>query len=85
MKLFSFFKGNHKTCEDCEHYSEYKTEVKLLPNKTVVQSKLMAISCKKMNLLLEDTNICPMFRERTGNTSARAHAMSLYLRGTRND
>lgn len=71
-----------KTCKDCEHYSWYRTEDKLRPDKTVINGAMLCESCEKMGCRLNDLKPCVMFRERS-RTHNSYHAIQIHT-GSKN-
>lgn len=66
-----------KTCRDCEHYSWYRKDDQLLPDKTVIKGKIVCESCDKMDCKLNDLSPCKLFRERS-RTHNSFHAFAVY-------
>lgn len=77
--LSNLFKTPERTCRECEYYSEYYSPSKLLPDKTVIKSKLECISCEKMDAKLNDVRPCELFEERSSNTCMSLHALRIHL------
>jgi hypothetical protein len=59
--LKDIFKLKEKTCLDCEHYSEYKSEEKMNPDKSITKGKVLMRSCEKFDVALNDIKICDRF------------------------
>jgi len=82
--MWSFRKPKPKTCEQCEHYSVYRTEDKLNPDKTVTPGEVKLVACGLWNVELENFDPCQKFEVPRESTRMRkfrgAPAFALYLK-----